>query len=109
MPGEGKTLTTQPTHPVQADTGADHARPLTHESTQEQFVQRGARLPMWPDRGAASSSSGGYGPTSGYPARVQYLPSVEQRRHEEQQQQQRPAAPAPRGSVALEVPPRADQ
>ena len=109
MPGEGKTFTFQSTpHPVQADTGADHARPLTHESTQEQFLQRGARLPTWPDRGAASSSSGMYGPTSGYPARVQYLPSFEQRR-QEQEVEQMPATPTPRGSVALESPPRVDQ
>ena len=108
MSGEGKNPhnPTHP-HPVQADTGAEHARPLTYKGTPEQFMQRGARMPTWPDRGASSSSSwSGYAPTSGYPARTQYLPSKEKwRQKHTAKSMPTQRAPPFKGSVALEAPP----
>ena len=97
--------TPQHTHNLaQADSSGDHARPLTSTSSPEQFEQRGARLPMWQDLGASASSSSGYGPTSGYPARVQYLSSQEERRRGQQQHSGQPQAKmAPPGSIAAEL------
>ena len=72
----------------EADTGAEHAMPLTRESTPEQLHQRGACLPIWPGAphsSDASSSGSGYGLTSGCPSRVQYLRTAVPQQQQQQQ------------------------